>query len=167
MSEPPELLRGRLYDIAMSSIGVGALMGGGACTGFAAWAFTTNASGMALVAAFGVTSGVFCGLISLLYLVPMLRDTDTRRSLPYVHVRATVIGLVLGIGFPLIGAGAAFLAQYLLGQRAKYRYALRPRPECPGCGYDIEGLHSGICPECGKPFTLSPTDGRTARSHTC
>ncbi len=24
---------------------------------------------------------------------------------------------------------------------------------CPGCGYDLAGLASGVCPECARPFT--------------
>ena len=25
---------------------------------------------------------------------------------------------------------------------------------CPGCGYNLRGLRSGVCPECGKQLTL-------------
>ena len=26
-------------------------------------------------------------------------------------------------------------------------------PECPNCGYDLTGNTSGVCPECGLPFS--------------
>jgi|GEM_PF-3069548 len=29
------------------------------------------------------------------------------------------------------------------------------RPVCLGCGYDMRGNQSGVCPECGKPFVYS------------
>ena len=38
-----------------------------------------------------------------------------------------------------------------------------PRGPCGGCGYDLYGNVSGVCPECGRPGDPTPSD-RTRRS---
>ena len=38
-----------------------------------------------------------------------------------------------------------------------------PRGPCSGCGYDLYGNVSGVCPECGQPGDPTPSD-RTRRS---
>ena len=33
-------------------------------------------------------------------------------------------------------------------------YLARYDPPCPGCGYQLRGLHTETCPECGRPLEL-------------
>ena len=43
--------------------------------------------------------------------------------------------------------------------RPKLRAELRAAGRCGGCGYDLTGNTSGVCPECGEPVELSPRTG--------
>jgi hypothetical protein len=55
--------------------------------------------------------------------------------------------LVFGVGCYLCGA------MLILFMRIKPR-ALKPGPQCRGCGYCLIGAPEQICPECGRPFTI-------------
>jgi hypothetical protein len=49
----------------------------------------------------------------------------------------------------LLRAGQRF-GKFFRSWRALKR---RWRDECPGCGYNLQGNTSGICPECGRKTT--------------
>ncbi|MEQ8843388.1 MAG: hypothetical protein RIB58_00930 [Phycisphaerales bacterium] len=51
-------------------------------------------------------------------------------------------------GIPVL-LGAMSLACALLGQFALRLIVSVPRPDCPGCGYDLSNPTSDRCPECG------------------
>ena len=54
------------------------------------------------------------------------------------------------------------LAYALIGALASLRARRRARRvRCRRCGYNLQGLASGACPECGKPFS-APTQDATA-----
>lgn len=52
-----------------------------------------------------------------------------------------------------LGAGFVFLV-WRAGKRDAWRRWMQPGPSCPGCGYDLRGLTTACCPECGNKFTL-------------
>jgi hypothetical protein len=45
------------------------------------------------------------------------------------------------------------LADASAASRARGGAALKIRPLCPSCGYDLTGARPGVCPECGKKVT--------------
>lgn len=46
------------------------------------------------------------------------------------------------------------------GRREELPIPAKPLPLCPRCDYNLTGLTSRVCPECGKPFTV-----QEARAH--
>ena len=46
------------------------------------------------------------------------------------------------------------------GRREELPIPAKPLPLCPHCNYNLTGLTSRICPECGRPFTV-----QEARAH--
>jgi len=75
----------------------------------------------------------------------------------------------LTLGFAIWILGAAFpsyadlppyplILPFALWAAAAYRHWLRPKVKefppgyCGGCGYNLTGNVSGICPECGRPI---------------
>lgn len=123
-------------------------MGTGAATGFSLW---FSPGDVFLAAGSGGGLGLLCGCISLVYLHPLLRNTETRRSLRLVHGVAVPIGLIAGAFHPLLGAGAAFVAQLVTAVIANHRWPVTPvsYQVCESCGYSLRGLPGSICPECG------------------
>lgn len=79
--------------------------------------------------------------------------------MPSGHVRFTrlsfdwMIAYTIGVNGVLCSMLAAW------GWRARRR--TQPEHVCRGCGYDLRGIGSGVCPECGK----SRTDGHTDSQH--
>jgi hypothetical protein len=68
-----------------------------------------------------------------------------RRGYPYCSWLASA---------PLWAFAAATAVGPLMWLRARARSARRRRRnQCPGCGYDLTGNASGVCPECGTPAT--------------
>ena len=56
---------------------------------------------------------------------------------------------VSGVGV-LLGCGAGRLGRWLSGTR----YVVQTGTLCPGCGYDVRGNVSMVCPECGRAVTV-------------
>jgi hypothetical protein len=65
-------------------------------------------------------------------------------SFPYEDIRLTLIACVVMLGF-------GFTSRWAVDVRKKWTNWLRyPKGHCQGCGYNLTGNVSGICPECGK-----------------
>ena len=84
----------------------------------------------------GITAGAIVGLNVLVSLVitPM---TIRGRSLLIIYI---ALALVMGGAF-------AWTWSYM-----QKRYQATRGLLCTTCGYTITGLHSPLCPECGKPW---------------
>ena len=64
------------------------------------------------------------------------------------------------IAFPL---WAAVLVLGLVPAARAWRRMRRvPGGHCAGCGYDLRGNESGVCPECGRPAVTPPRAGAWA-----
>ncbi len=59
-------------------------------------------------------------------------------------------------------ASAALIAALVAGLRELYLDTLRdvPRGVCAGCGYDLTGNESGVCPECGTSVSAADAANR-------
>jgi len=83
---------------------------------------------------------------------------------------AVVLSKMMGLGgtgLYALMAGAAFLVAYCFGrfQRNRERRELRTllsetSSRCLDCGYDLQGLGGGNCPECGKAHEPRRADAR-------
>jgi hypothetical protein len=58
---------------------------------------------------------------------------------------------------PIVMAGTA-VALALVGQFAMRLLVPVPKPNCPGCGYDLSHPTSDRCPECGLPLARRAND---------
>jgi predicted RNA-binding Zn-ribbon protein involved in translation (DUF1610 family) len=104
----------------------------------------------------GAACGFIAGLISLTYLLPLLKHSNLRRSLPLVFGATAVVGLGFGVMHPLLGGLIAFVVQVLASIICSARY-WHPPPDspqarsslCSQCGYDCVGTTAHLCPECG------------------
>lgn len=101
--------------------------------------------------------GGIVGLLSAPIVVPALIRTDLRFSVPVVYGISAVVVVVYAtwsdaLSFPLDCAVPAFLSVCVLSvlYGAMYQAPELPdAPACQGCGYDLRGNVSGVCPECG------------------
>lgn len=66
----------------------------------------------------------------------------------YAVYVAKVIGVSLGIGLVVV-----FIARLLDRRLERIQWG-----RCSGCGYDLRGITSDRCPECGKPVKELPPD---------
>lgn len=93
----------------------------------------------------------------------MARSSETQRGLKYaglalaaVFGAAGALAFVFNLPYPIgiaLAAGclACFIATAVLWWQTRRRLAPH---QCRECGYDIKGVKSGICPECGLVFAL-------------
>jgi len=63
------------------------------------------------------------------------------------------------LGLMCAGAAAGLFALFLFGvwragKRAAWRRFTRRSPRCARCGYNMRGLHTLQCPECGVTYTV-------------
>lgn len=58
-----------------------------------------------------------------------------------------------GLGFVAIG-----LSSLVLISAYRRHHGFDPTPRCAGCGYNLTGNISGVCPECGKPIVNSKAE---------
>ncbi len=96
--------------------------------------------------------GFVAGIVSILYVVPLLTWTNIRWSVPLAYGGSIVAGAFLGLSnrssyaFPaLCGLHVALCIASAIVLRKTERGAM----ECPHCRYLIKGLRAPRCPECG------------------
>lgn len=72
--------------------------------------------------------------------------------------------IIRGLGFTTDSVGAtiilivaAVLSYRLVGKSGGRGKAQGATAACPGCGYDLTGNVSGVCPECGRPVGSTAT----------
>lgn len=144
--------RGRYATILAAGIFGGAFMGGFACEAFVQVRFPrTVPTGVMFTG--GTMCGFVAGLASLCYLLPLLGDTDLRRSLPLVFGVTAVVGIGLGVLHPILGGLAALIAQFTTAAVASAKFALPSgrfkSSHCAHCDYNCAGITADLCPECG------------------
>lgn len=98
-----------------------------------------------------IVGGVALGLLSLIYLVPLLRRTEVEKSLALVMGLSAAVGCAAGAWNPIAGLIGYVLVQLITACIANQKWHLyRNRGYCP-CGYPRLGLdRSARCPECGR-----------------
>lgn len=57
----------------------------------------------------------------------------------------------MGVAVAAVGAIAGGIVLATVGFRAILRTGLGDVGHCLGCGYNLHGNISGVCPECGRP----------------
>ncbi|MDX2146559.1 MAG: hypothetical protein SFZ23_03470 [Planctomycetota bacterium] len=113
----------------------------------AVWGTLADALPGAVVGSF---FGLACGVVSLAYVLPLLRQVDPRASLGPVFVLPALVLVLAGVLGPL--ALLTALVMQLLGA-IQLRRDSEERRQLEGkclCGYDTTGVPSDICPECGR-----------------
>lgn len=139
-------------DLMNMSIMAGVIYGGGAVGLFA---FLREGSSAFDALMFGLLFGIFggsiLGLLSCIYTIPLLLDTNWKRSFLFVFGLTFIASIAFGVIHPLLGAIAASGVQVWTGTIASKRYRLldAQMPICTNCGYDLRRLRAIRCPECG------------------
>jgi hypothetical protein len=86
-------------------------------------------------------------------------DNGQPRPLLLILSSALLLGLETGVavGIPmgLVAITAQRITIWRMGDRVK-------KGHCYGCGYDLTGNESGICPECGAAISESTADTMTS-----
>lgn len=135
------------------------------CVGFAVliapWAIlissTLEKAGAGVYLTGAVGDGIIIGLPSLLTSILLFAWTRSRFVL-FGSIGAGLLACTIGtqdLGLSAMIAWQIIHACVLLSWANKARLHARraaPGKRCPACGYDLRGLASGSCPECGpKP----------------
>lgn len=126
-------------------------------------------------------SALVHGTLHIVYTVPLdqPRVVEAKASLAGFSVKETMVGQTLarGVGLPFWFV-CLLLSVYPAGSLVRgplLRRRRRSKGRCTGCGYDLTGNVSGVCPECGSlvpagppgaPDTLRPVS-RRLHSPTC
>jgi len=101
----------------------------------------------------GGGGGFLLGTISSVYLVPLLANTQLRKSATLVYGSALACSAVPGLFHPVLGCIAAFGAHLVTGVCAHRSWRIRSPQDrglsCFYCSYEI-GTAKTRCPECGK-----------------
>lgn len=138
--------------IAGAAIIAGGVMGTGAIFLFCVVMLGEPALFVLAFAPLMAFHGGLLGLVSLVYLLPLLWGTRLGRSLPLVMGVSIPLGIGLGTLHPLLGAAVALGAQISTAAIAHCRWRVWVIPRgtrCQHCGYDCRGLLRNVCPECG------------------
>lgn len=102
---------------------------------------------------FGATFAAALGLFTLLLSVAVFLAANPLPALVVSIGVTAVVGATVTVTTrqPVLIMGASFLAEMLALVLAMALFA-RPHDfsRCGNCGYSLEGLTSGICPECGR-----------------
>lgn len=104
--------------------------------------------------------GCVVGMCSSLMVVPLLERRDLRYALPLVYGGAAIVTIAYmatsrSLYYPLDSAVPAFLSVCGLSVLAAFicpPFRVPRAGLCEGCGYDLTGNTSGVCPECGAAF---------------
>lgn len=107
----------------------------------------------AIALVLGLCIGPFCGLVSLAWLLPILRGHATPRSLAWMLVISGVVGTLAGCLHPMFGLLVTPIAQVAGALIVRYRGSKPRIGHCVHCDYDVRLASSDICPECGGVHT--------------
>src|SRR5687768_5635973 len=102
----------------------------------------------------------------------LLRRFLMRHDRPMRRVVFFAFGALMTFAaIPVVAPGSPILALGSFGMAAMFAYGSigtllhwpgfrQPRApdECPGCGYNLTGNTSGVCPECGSPADVGDDD---------
>ena len=100
--------------------------------------------------------GGIVGLFSSIYNIPMLLFTDLRKSLPFSFGCTAAVVAITSIVSPILAVLAGVYTQIICAIASLWLFktpALRPFWLCQHCHYDMRGIESPICPECGNPHS--------------
>lgn len=116
---------------------------------FLVWRWRT-VKGTGTVVLFGATFGVLFGMTWSV--IELVRDP----AIPRTQVLELVVGgFFLGsMGFTL-WLTAGWLLFRLVFWMLGYRLVEVAPGQCSGCGYDLRGNKSMVCPECGRAFSFA------------
>ena len=113
----------------------------------------------------------FVGIIAFV-LIPFVLEAVAERIWEpnYVACLGIIVGserAALGV-LVLIDAVAAYVLGRSAFTRLRWRMVWRAAPYCDGCGYDLTGNVSGVCPECGLavPGLASDTESLSSSHRT-
>ncbi|MCG3137766.1 MAG: hypothetical protein HJJLKODD_01616 [Phycisphaerae bacterium] len=102
--------------------------------------------------------GFFFGFFYLgwIYLVPVVMEFSRGSSWMFVGGRWIWILISMLSGGLLAAAinGGLFTLVWVASRKSRGKLLVTHKSFCPGCGYNLIGNTTGICSECGRPFTL-------------
>jgi|GEM_PF-6985144 len=79
------------------------------------------------------------------------------------HPRGTKRVLWRGVAYNAIWAGVVAAIVFSLGWLPAWVRTCRRQPwQCPRCGYDLRGIASATCPECGEPNSFIVTQAASS-----
>ncbi len=97
-------------------------------------------------------AGLFGGIVSIIYVLPLLTWTDIRKSVPLVYGGSLAAAGVAGVMnkteigmFAIAGLHVALC----IASAVLFRKTERRAMECPQCRYMLRGVRDPHCPECG------------------
>jgi hypothetical protein len=77
-----------------------------------------------------------------------------RRTVVKTAVATGLIAGLVGAGQVSVISGPLTIAFTAVVLACVHPKAMDQEGTCEGCGYDLTGNVSGICPECGRPVTI-------------
>lgn len=110
-------------------------------------------------AACPAATGFVGGVLSILYVLPLLTWTDLRKSVPFAYGLALIAGVASALTLERRTSIPAELVAVpvhvlLCGVSAVlFRQTERRAMECPQCRYVVRGVPLPRCPECGVDLT--------------
>ncbi|MCA9306296.1 MAG: hypothetical protein KDA16_07170 [Phycisphaerales bacterium] len=99
--------------------------------------------------------GLFIGLFSAIYNIPLLMNTDLRKSIPLSLTASALMVWVVTLAtnpfFAVLAGGCTQVVCAIASLFLFRRPDKRPHYICRNCDYDLRGITSDRCPECGAP----------------
>jgi len=102
---------------------------------------------------FALAAGMALGFLSSLFSATLPSNTHLDRAIPWLFAPPFVAGVVASAINPMAGALAAGAAIIVSSFTVSGRFKLIPIGLCQSCAYDISGIDSDTCPECGHHYT--------------
>lgn len=139
---------------------LGTIFGGAICGNAAVVSFSMLGMGATVrLLPFALIYGGLVGCVACFFTVPLLFHKRMAIALMLAFVPALIAAVLSGIQFPLhrdpwsipISFGTLVAASILINRWMPDQFPPSP-PEhlCADCGYDLRGLLTKTCPECGS-----------------